>query len=565
MNWKVGKVSLVSLSLVVVLFAVGAAGLLSVVELSDSWHWEKHTYEALGQSEKLLFATSEVETAGRGYLISGDQKFLEPFNTKLLQIKIHLRSLRQLTADNPRQQERLDRLEPLIQQRIAETSRVIAARASGDSMAAIHRVSTGVGKRLGDEIREIIGDLQSEENLLLADRDREVKAAVQRQQITMFGGSILAVSIVITSLALTTRELRQRRQVEREKRLLLEHLEEQVEQRTADLSMTNGRLSAEIVERKTTEQALQESSARLRKQARLLDLAHDGLKLSNETLEERVRERTAQAEAANRAKSAFLANMSHELRTPLNGIIGFAEFLADGKPGALNPKQKEYLEDILQSGRHLLQLIIDVLDLASVEAGKTELSVESFSLCEAIEDVCAVAKPLVEKKRIQMEVDIAPELGHITLDRRKFKQVVYNLLSNAIKFSDDGGKVQIIAAPQGEGRFKLSITDSGLGIKAEDLHRIFKKFEQLEGGASRRYEGTGLGLTLTEKIVELQGGTIRVESVVGKGSSFTVVLPLSIMASSHTEMCELHAQETDVIRKLLLVGETSDFGKKLVE
>jgi signal transduction histidine kinase len=529
MKWKVGKVSLGSVALVTVLFAVGAAGLLSVRELSDSWLLEKHTYEVLGRSEKLLSALTEIETAGRGYAISGDQKFLEPFNTRLLQIKEHVQSLRQLTADSASQQHRLDQLEPLILQRIAETSRDIAARASGDSQASADRVISGVGKRLSDEIRQIIGEMENEENLLLIDRDRGVKGAVERQQITMFGGSVLAVSMVLTSLALTSREHRQRRKAETEKGLLLEHLEEQVEQRTADLSMTNNRLSAEITERKATEQALQETSARLRNQARLLDLAHDGLKLSNETLERRVRERTAQAEAANRAKSAFLANMSHELRTPLNGIIGFAEFLADGKPGALNPKQKEYLEDILNSGKHLLQLIIDVLDLASVEAGKTELSLESFSLCQAIEDVCAVAKPLVEKKRIQMEVDVAPELGDITLDKRKFKQIVYNLLSNAVKFSDDGGKVQIIAATHDKGRFKLSVNDSGLGIKPEDLHRIFKKFEQLEDGASRRYEGTGLGLTLTEKIVELQGGTIRVESVVGKGSSFTVVLPLSIV------------------------------------
>jgi signal transduction histidine kinase len=228
----------------------------------------------------------------------------------------------------------------------------------------------------------------------------------------------------------------------------------------------------------------------------------------------------------SRMKSKFLANMSHELRTPLNGIIGFAEFLSDGKPGALNAKQKEYLLDILNSGKHLLQLINDVLDLAKVEAGKMELNPESFTLAHAIGEVCAVTRPMAQKKRIQVNVKVAPELGSVTLDRQKFKQVLYNLISNGIKFNDDRGGVEISATPLDARRFKLSVRDTGIGIKPEDMKRLFREFEQLESGTSRRYEGTGLGLTLTRKIVELQGGTIGVESKFGQGSTFNVVLPL---------------------------------------
>jgi signal transduction histidine kinase len=242
--------------------------------------------------------------------------------------------------------------------------------------------------------------------------------------------------------------------------------------------------------------------------------------------EEEVVKAKETAETANKTKSLFLANMSHELRTPLNGIIGFAEFLVDGKPGHLNPKQKEYLEAILNSGKHLLQLINDVLDLAKVEAGKMELNPEKFSLSKAVEEVCGVAKPIVQKKGIRLDVYVAHELGEVTLDQQKFKQVLYNLLSNAVKFTDDGGKVEIHVATHDAYRFKLSVQDTGIGIKEEDFCRLFKEFEQMESGAARRYEGTGLGLALTRKIVESQGGEVGVESKIGKGTSFTVLLPL---------------------------------------
>ena len=231
---------------------------------------------------------------------------------------------------------------------------------------------------------------------------------------------------------------------------------------------------------------------------------------------------------ANRTKSEFLANMSHELRTPLNGIIGFAEFLADEKPGQLNPKQKEYLGDILNSGRHLLQLINDVLDLSKVEAGKMELNPETFRLEKALAEVCAVARAIAQKKRIEIHTEVAAELNSVTLDQQKFKQVLYNLISNAVKFSNAGGRVEIVARSAGRDRFQIQVKDNGIGIRQEDFPRLFREFEQLDSSASRQYSGTGLGLSLTRKIVEFQKGSITVESERGKGSTFTVVLPLSM-------------------------------------
>jgi protein-histidine pros-kinase len=230
---------------------------------------------------------------------------------------------------------------------------------------------------------------------------------------------------------------------------------------------------------------------------------------------------------ANQMKSEFLANMSHELRTPLNGIIGFAEFLVDERPGPLNAKQKEYLGDVYNSAQHLLQLINDVLDLAKVEAGKLELHPETFSVVASLQEVCAVVKGIANQKSVEVAWIVDPGLSRVRLDQQKFKQVCYNLLANAVKFTDAGGAVEIRAAPHGAEEFEVRVKDTGIGIRAEDMQRLFHEFEQLETGVARRFEGTGLGLALTKKFVEFQGGRISVESEYGKGSAFCIVLPLT--------------------------------------
>jgi len=237
---------------------------------------------------------------------------------------------------------------------------------------------------------------------------------------------------------------------------------------------------------------------------------------------------------ANRLKSEFLANMSHELRTPLNAIIGFSEFLVDERPGPLNAKQKEYLQDVLNSGQHLLQLINDVLDLSKVEAGKMELFPETFTLPAAVDEVCSVIHPLATKKNITLRKEIAPSVANVTLDQQRLKQILYNLLSNAVKFTEDGGRVEILATRFDAKWLRLQVRDTGIGIKPEDLGKLFIEFKQLDSSYARRYQGTGLGLALTKKIVELQRGSITVESEPSKGSTFTVSLPLAVEPSLAT-------------------------------
>ena len=241
-------------------------------------------------------------------------------------------------------------------------------------------------------------------------------------------------------------------------------------------------------------------------------------------MEEALRERDAAAEAS-RLKSEFLANMSHELRTPLTGVIGFTEYLAAGQAGPLNDEQAESIDTIYKSSLHLLDLINGLLDLSKIEAGKMELLPEAFAVREVVDEVCDGLSPMARKKHIEVRRSVADEVATVTLDRAKFKQVIYNLLSNAVKFTDDGGRVGVEVVQQQEGRLAIRVSDTGIGIAPRDVDKLFKNFHQLDSGNARRHEGAGLGLALTKKIVELQHGIITVESAPGQGSVFTVILP----------------------------------------
>jgi PAS domain S-box-containing protein len=234
---------------------------------------------------------------------------------------------------------------------------------------------------------------------------------------------------------------------------------------------------------------------------------------------------------ANRMKSEFLANMSHELRTPLNGIIGFSEFLYDEKPGPLNAKQKEYLNDILNSGRHLLQLINDVLDLSKVEAGRMDLFPEVFCLATVVDEACSALSPLAAAKQIQVRMIGFVAHEHVELDKQKLKQVLFNLLSNAVKFTPARGCVDVVKVSREDGLLQLEVRDDGVGIAPGEIGKLFVEFQQVDSSISRRHGGTGLGLALVKRIVELQRGTVGVASEPERGSTFTIVLPAELRAT----------------------------------
>ncbi len=233
------------------------------------------------------------------------------------------------------------------------------------------------------------------------------------------------------------------------------------------------------------------------------------------------------AEKTNLAKSDFLANMSHELRTPLNSIIGFSEVLQDQMFGQLNDKQREYLNHILTSGRHLLSLINDILDLSKVESGKMKLELSTFLLRETVEASLMMLREKAQKGGIDLVMDLAGQADvHIEADQRKLKQILFNLLSNAVKFTLTGGTVKV-SAVKAQNYIEIAVEDSGIGIKEEDIHKLFHPFTQLESVYTKEYEGTGLGLALNRQLVELHGGRVWVSSEFGKGSRFSFTIPIS--------------------------------------
>ena len=265
--------------------------------------------------------------------------------------------------------------------------------------------------------------------------------------------------------------------------------------------------------------------------------------------EHTLQQKNAELEDASRLKSEFLANMSHELRTPLNAIIGFSEVLRDGLIGDLTDQQRGFIGDIFSSGKHLLSVINDILDLSKVEAGKMTLDLEPVQMSSLLLNSLSMIREKAATRHIRLDMDAAEELGLIQADPRKVKQILYNLLSNAVKFTNEGGQVTVragrvpraevgqlsgawtgrsfpLATSESEQFLKISVTDSGIGISPQGLEHLFKPFSQIDSGLARRFEGTGLGLAMVKLLAELHGGAVAMESAVGEGSRFTVWLPL---------------------------------------
>lgn len=598
---------------VALLVAGGLLSAHSIQRLASSSAWVARTLTVVDGLQEIHTALAHLEVGTRSYVLSGRAAERTAAMSAASTLHRETAEVRALTQDNPGQQSRFARLERAIRGRTELAQEVLLLR---DRYGLERSARVALSENTAESTRQIRGQLRQIEKVehqLLAKRQEDLRGATTRSlaltAVTTLIGAVLVTLTGVFAARENTRHLQARAELQQ----TLDHLHQATAERdrffalsldilviaTPDglfkfaspgvtrilgwtvpefLSMPymeqvhpeDARATGEQVTRQVErgEPVLHFENRYRRKDGtyRVLSwtsMAHtDRLMyaIARDVTEEHrarraLRAATVEAERANQAKSQFLATMSHELRTPLNAIIGFSEMLADRTFGELNEKQARYVENVLSSGRHLLELINDILDLAKVESGRMELHRENTDIREAIESVLNIVRSLTQKKQIQLECTIAEGLAPIFVDRSKFKQVLYNLLSNAAKFTPEEGVIAVAAgrtvalvenAPEPIPALRLLVRDNGVGIRPEDQNRIWKAFEQIDGSMARQVQGTGLGLTLTRKLVEMHGGRIYLEStgVPGEGCTFAVELPLDVQARLVPETAEsLPAQE----------------------
>jgi signal transduction histidine kinase/CheY-like chemotaxis protein len=457
--------------------------------------WVTHTHEVLGAVQAFLRSVHASESSARGFEISGDAAFLDAYQHNRAETPGKLAELRRLTSDNPAQQERLQKVSAALTQKLAVMDTLVEDRKQAKSVASriddLHQ-----SRDLLHVIEAEIGAMVANEEELLAARQQEATRQAETTQRVMLVGTGLTLLIAVVMALLLSK-------------LMVARIEALA---AAADRLRAGNLSTRV---QVGEGGGQDEFHRLA----------EGFNRMAEDLQARdaqLAQRSMEVERANKMKSEFLASMSHELRTPLNAILGFSELLEDQSPGPLNEKQVRFVAHIRTGARHLLQLINDILDLSKIEAGQLDLQSEDFQLSSVVPEVISLVRQLAMAKRLQLEVSPPDQGLVVNADRVRVKQVLYNLLSNAVKFTPEGGRITLEVTRYDQ-KPALIVTDTGVGIRKDDLERVFEEFRQV-GDESVKPQGTGLGLAITRRLVEQQGGKVWVESEVGKGSKFIVLL-----------------------------------------
>jgi len=496
------------------------------------------TRDVLDTVQSTLSALQDAETGERGFIITGDDSYLEPYDRGVARLRADTTSLRALTRDNPHQQARLDSLERLIRARMELLANAITLRRGAGLDSAATIVRSGSGKRLMEAARAQVADIARAEEELL-DHRQQVEARHDKIVTVLLVAGTLGVvllSLVLNGIlvrsaereATLARALETRNAQLQEQNLELELQSQQLQDQAAELEMQNEELQ-------TTSETLAEQAVEMEMQAEQLEATVRALDAETRAAEAA---RTA-ADLANRAKSDFLATMSHELRTPLNAIAGYAQLMQLGVPEPVPQAHHEYLSRIQQSQRHLLGVINSVLNFARIEAGTVVYEIRDVAIAAVLAEVEPLVAPQVQARGHRYECLPCDPSLMVRADPDKVRQILLNLLSNAIKFTPAGGRIVLSAEALVDDpteRFAaIRVRDTGLGIPADKLSTIFDPFVQVETSRSRATEGTGLGLAISRELARGMGGDLVVDSTVGSGSTFTLTLPRSAPVSAPSD------------------------------
>lgn len=568
--------------------ALGTVTLLMLLAALSFWRQEKasteakgwlvHTHEVIGHFELLQSKLEDTETGQRGYLLTGSEEYLEPYedalreapvpnavdtlpqhraaesgqdtlngssalgpgvaNTSLQQhrsVRQELAFIRGLTADNPVQQSNLDEMEDVVRKLLDYLAATIQERKKQDARAAVAPSDIHRGKELMDHARSMVRIMESEENHLLALRTEadEINTR-QNQWMTFSGVALFYVAMVLAIWLYQSSRARAAAQMLRYTQEL-ERSEEELKMQQEELKASNEEIEASNEELEEKTRALEEQNTQIQQQS-------EELSESKRLIEEKAIE----VGRASRYKSEFLANMSHELRTPLNSLLILAKLLASNEEGNLTPEQIEEAQVIHNGGLELLGLINDILDLSKVEAGKLTVAVEDVALDSVVSRMRQQFSPVARDKGVEFPIEISDDLpATLHTDAQRVEQILKNLLSNAFKFTEQGSVTLEVCRPDRNVELQrasldrgnviaFSVIDTGIGIEPSKFKDIFEAFQQEDGSIDRHYGGTGLGLTIARKFAHMLGGEIHVASQKGKGSRFTLVLPATL-ARAETE------------------------------
>ena len=469
----------IALGSAILTLLVGISAVFVVLRLREAIDAVDHTNTVIHELDAVLAGMVDAETGQRGYIITGDTAYLEPYHAGVASADAHLARLTRLVAADSDQTRRVSQLHQVEQQKFAELEKTVALRRHSEADAAA-RVRSGVGKAYMDDARRIAARMSEIERQRLAERDA---ARLRMRNLAL--GVIVGGTFAAFLLAF----------------------------------LINRSIRADVIVQQRTNQQLEMQTKQLEEQAVELELTLEQLRETT-TQAEQAREA---AEVANRAKNDFLAVMSHELRTPLNAIVGYAELLRDELPGPLNETQKDQLDRVQLSAHHLVELVDDILSFSRIESGREEIRQAPVELVALTRAAGALVEPVATAKGLQFLVQPPNEDVTFTSDAAKIRQVLVNLLSNAVKFTDEGGIT--LASHAENGRVVFDVTDTGIGIAPEHQEQVFETFWQVDQSATRKAGGAGLGLSVSRRLARALGGDLTVESEIGKGSRFQFWLP----------------------------------------